>query len=165
MGFFVGKEGVMPHVGIVGARKYKRKKSVKKLVLSLPEDSIIVTSKCSGVCSWSKGFAKARGLEVLIYAPDLTNIRSNFDVAERYYKRNRELVERCDLIHAFLSAIDGYQGGTRFEIEYAIKIGVPVKVHHEAGKTEIFQQFTLPFKGIDNSFLPNWKGFFVETFA
>lgn len=155
----------MPHVGIVGARKYKRKIKVKKLVLSLPEDSIIVTSKCSGVCSWSKVFAKARGLEVLIYAPDLTNIRSHFDVAERYYKRNRELVERCDLIHAFLSAADGYQGGTRFEIEYAIKIGVPVKVHYETGKSEIFQQFKIPFKREERLFFPRWESFFVETFA
>lgn len=155
----------MPYVGIVGARKYQHKKSVKKLVISLPEDSIIVTSNCKGVCSWSQDYADQRGLEVLVYAPDLTNIRSNFDVADRYYNRNKELVERCNVLHAFLSAVEGYKGGTRFEIEYAIKIGVPVKVHNETGKTEIFQQFNFPFRREDSSFFPRWETFFVETFA
>jgi hypothetical protein len=69
------------------------------------------------------------------------------------------------LIHAFLSAADGYAGGTKYEIEYAIKIGVPVKVHHERGKDEVFQQFTIPFGGMKESLLPNWQGFFVDTFA
>ena len=41
----------MSYVGIVGARKYRCQKSVKKLVLSLSEESTIVTSNCKGVCS------------------------------------------------------------------------------------------------------------------
>jgi hypothetical protein len=155
----------MPHIGIVGARKYRCQKSVKQLVLSLSEESTIVTSNCKGVCSWSQHYARSRKMEVLVYSPDLTNIRSKFDVAERYYQRNKELVEKCDLIHAFLSAADGYAGGTKYEIEYAIKIGVPVKVHHEKGKDEVFHQFTIPFGGMRESLLPNWKGFFVDTFA
>jgi len=155
----------MTFVGIVGARKYKCKNSVKNLIVSLPEDSVIVTSNCSGVCSWSQGFARERGLEVLVYAPDLENIRSKFDVADRYYIRNKELVEKCDLLHAFISKADGYSGGTKFEVDYAIKIGVPVKAHHEEGKSEIFQQFRIPFKSEDNLFFQRWESFFTETFA
>ena len=98
----------MPYVGIVGARKYKCQTSVKRLVLSLSEESTIVTSNCKGVCSWSQHYARSRKMEVLVYSPDLTDIRSKFDVADRYYQRNKELVEKCDLIHAFLSASDGY---------------------------------------------------------
>ena len=155
----------MPYVGIVGARKFKGQKSVKRLLLSLPEDSVIVTSNCSGVCTWTQGFARERGLDVIVYSPNLENIRSNFEVADRYYNRNKELVERCDLLHAFLSKRDGYSGGTRFEIEYAIKIGVPVKVHHEEGKSEVFQQFRIPFTQQDSIFFSRWESFFVETFA
>ena len=155
----------MSYVGIVGARKYRCQESVKRLVLSLSEESTIVTSNCKGVCSWSQHYARSRKMEVLVYSPDLTDIRSKFHVADRYYQRNKELVERCDLIHAFLSASDGYTGGTKYEIEYAIKIGVPVKVHHEKGKEEIFHQFIIPFGRVKESFLPNWQGFFVDTFA
>jgi hypothetical protein len=93
----------MAFIGIVGARKFKDRKAVEDLVVSLPKDSIIVTSGCDGVCQWTQAKAKEHGLEVLVYAPDLSDIRSNFDIPKRYYQRNRELIERCDFLHAFIS--------------------------------------------------------------
>ena len=74
----------MAFVGIVGARKYRDRQSVKYLVEYLPADSIIVTSACKGVCSWTIEAAEERGMEVMVYSPDLSNIRSNFEVADRY---------------------------------------------------------------------------------
>jgi len=44
------KEVFMAFIGIVGARKFKDRKAVEDLVVSLPKDSIIVTSGCDGVC-------------------------------------------------------------------------------------------------------------------
>lgn len=155
----------MAFVGIVGSRKYHDRKSVRDLIEYLPVDSIIVTSGCRGVCTWAKKAADRRGMTVEVYFPDLSNIRSNFEVAERYYQRNRELIERCDLVHAFLSEEDGCTGGTGFEVEYASKIGRPVELHWENGVSEMFYQYVLPFGAASTVFHLAWQDFFTVTFA
>ena len=155
----------MAFIGIVGARKFRDRKAVEDLVASLRQDSIIVTGGCAGVCKWTRSKAKQRGLEVLVYAPDLSNIRSRFDIPKRYYQRNRALIEKCDFVHAFISKERGYTGGTRFEIEYATKIGVPAKVHWEQGKSEIIHQYTLPLRGNKVTFSKSWQDFFCEAVA
>jgi hypothetical protein len=155
----------MAFVGIVGARKYRDRQSVKDLVAYLPQNTVIVTSSCRGVCTWAKEVALKRGIEVEVYAPDLNNIRSNFEVADRYYQRNRELIEKCDLVHAFLSEEDGCTGGTGFEVDYASRIGRPVELHWESGLSEMIYQYTLPFKAPGRAFHMAWQGFFTVTFA
>jgi hypothetical protein len=40
-------------------------------------------------------------MKVMVFAPDLENIRAWFDIPKRYYQRNKEMVEECDLLHAF----------------------------------------------------------------
>lgn len=67
----------------------------------------------------TKGAAEENGLKLKIYLPDLTNIRA--------------WVEVCDLIHAFISKEDGFTGGTRFEVEHALKRELPVQFHWENG--------------------------------
>ena len=155
----------MHHIGIVGARKFKDRKAVEELVRGLPMDSIIVTSGCAGVCKWAQEQARALGMEVLVYAPDLTNIRSNFEIPKRYYQRNRKLIEKCNLVHAFISKEGGYTGGTRFEVEYAAKIGVPVKVHYEKGIDQVMFQCPLPFHDREQNFSTAWQEFFCEAVA
>ncbi len=155
----------MTFIGIVGARKFKDKKAVEELVASLPLESIIVTSGCDGVCTWAQEKAKENNLEMLVYAPDFSNIRSRFDIPKRYYQRNRELIEKCDLVHAFISSEGGYTGGTRFEIEYAIKIKIPVKIHYENGTEETTYQRQLPFQFENNLSKAAWQDFFSEAVA
>jgi hypothetical protein len=58
------KEVEMTFIGIVGARKFKDKKSVIDFVNGLPVDSTVVTSSCRGVCTWAGSAAKLRGLQV-----------------------------------------------------------------------------------------------------
>jgi hypothetical protein len=52
-------------------------------------------------------------MKVIVFAPDLENIRAWFDVPKRYYQRNKKMVDACDLLHAFISAEDGFIGGTK----------------------------------------------------
>jgi hypothetical protein len=164
-GFSVFKRRLaMTFIGIVGARKYKDRKSVDNLVDMLPSDSIIVTSRCKGVCTWSKERADQKNFEVLVYAPDLTNIRSWFDVPKRYYQRNRELVEKCDLLHVFISKEDGYIGGTRFEAEYALRLCKPVCFHWEQGSSEFIFQQCFTFMENRKAFLFKWQDFFKTVF-
>ena len=150
-------------IGIVGARKYQGKQSVIDLVNSLPAEAVIITSSCKGVCSWSKEAAESRGMEVIVYAPNLDNIRAWFEVPKRYYQRNRELVEACDYLYAFISQEDGFVGGTKFEIEYALKLKKPVQLYWENGKPEIFYQYPLPFMESQHTFCLAWEQFFCKT--
>ena len=154
----------MDHIGIVGARKYKDRESVEALIATLPKDVVIVTSGCDGVCTWTQQKAEELNMDVLIFKPDLTNIRSRFEVPKIYYQRNRELIQICDFVHAFISKEGGYTGGTRFEVEFAIKIGRPVKIHWENGKSEIIYQYRFPFE-VPEVHSYRWQNFFDTAIA
>jgi len=151
------------NVGIVGARKYQDRQSVLDLVKSLPADSVIVTSGCKGVCTWVREEAEKRNMEVIVFSPDLENIRAWFEIPKRYYKRNKELVEACDFLHAFISQEDGFIGGTRFEVQYALKLRKPVQVYWESGISEVFFQYPLPFMEREHTFFLAWQEFFCKT--
>ena len=147
-------------IGVVGARKYQDRQSVLDLVLSLPADATIITSSCKGVCTWVKEAGEERGMKVTVFAPDLENIRAWFDIPKRYYQRNKEMVEACDLVHAFISAEDGFIGGTRFEVEYAVSLGIPVQIHWENGLSQWIFQYSFPFFDQKADFFLAWEGFF-----
>jgi len=155
----------MDHIGIVGARKYKDRQSVEDLVTNLPKDCVIVTSGCDGVCTWTWQKAEERNMKVIVFKPDLTNIRSRFEVPKLYYQRNRELIQSCDFVHAFISEEGGYTGGTRFEVDYALKLGKPVKLHRENRMQEIIYQYRLPFENTDQMRSQSWQNFFNLTYA
>ena len=147
-------------IGIAGARKFQDRQSVIDLVISLPADATIITSSCKGVCTWVKEAAEERGMTVTVFAPDLENIRAWFDVPKRYYERNKEMVEACDLLYAFISAEDGFIGGTRFEVDYAVSTGIPVRIHWENGLSQWVFQYSFPFSEGKQAFLWSWEGFF-----
>jgi hypothetical protein len=148
------------NIGIVGARKYQDRQSVIDLVMSLPAEATIITRSCKGVCTWVKEAAEERGMTVIVFSPDLENIRAWFDVPKRYYERNKEMVEACDLVHAFISAEDGFVGGTRFEVDYAVSLGIPVQVHRENGLSQWVFQYSFPFWEGKQVFLLSWERFF-----
>jgi hypothetical protein len=151
------------NIGIVGARKYQDRQSVLDLVMSLPAEATIITSSCKGVCTWVKEAAAERGMKAIVFGPDLENIRAWFDVPKRYYQRNKEMVEACDLLHAFISAEDGFVGGTRFEVEYAMRLVIPVMIHRENGNSEWIFQYSFPFPEQKQAILLSWEGFFHKV--
>jgi hypothetical protein len=150
-------------IGIVGARKYKDKKSVTDLVSNLPSRATVITSSCRGVCTWAREAAQERGMTVIIYAPDLENIQAWFEVPKRYYQRNKEMVEACDLLHAFISAEDGFAGGTKFEVEYALRLGISVHIHLENRPFPCIYQYPFPLRSPNGSFFWSWEEFFRNT--
>jgi hypothetical protein len=151
------------NVGIVGARKFQDRQSVLDLVNSLRADSVIITSGCVGVCTWVRAEAERRNMEVVVFSPDLQNIRAWFEVPKRYYQRNKELVEACDFLHAYISQEDGFIGGTWFEAEYALKLKKPVQLHWENGKSETFYQYFFTFMHSEHAFFFAWQEFFCKT--
>lgn len=155
----------MQRIGIVGARKYKDRPSVIALVHSLPQDAIVITSSCRGVCTWTGEAARASGLTVRIYAPNLDNIKNRAEMVERYYHRNRQLITACDIVHAFISQEAGLTGGTRYEVEYAKRLNKDLFLHWEHGRTERIGQIALPFKDIELDLSAGWKSIFADALA
>jgi hypothetical protein len=152
----------MTFIGIVGARKYKDRRSVIDFVNELPVGVVVITGSCRGVCTWAGSAAKARGLEVRIFSPDLNNAQDKFEIVKRYYDRNRKLISACDIVHAFISSEGGFTGGTKYEVEYAKNLGKPVFLHWENSITErISQQKSLPFSNKELS--TGWMNFFSYT--
>ena len=153
----------MVYIGIVGSRKYQDKQSVIELVRSLPKDVIIVTSCCRGVCTWAGQSAKAAGFEVRLFTPDLANIRSHGDMVERYYRRNRQLIAACDIVHAFISKEDGLTGGTKYEVQYAKRLRKTTILHWESGKIQRIPTQESFFAPPEAEFSAGWMEFFTEA--
>jgi hypothetical protein len=103
-----------------------------------PEGRLLVRGPglCRGVCTWAGEAARAAGFEVRLFAPDLAGIQSHGDMVERYYRRNRQLIAACDIVHAFISKEDGFKGGTKYEVQYAKRLGKEVVLHREGGKVQ-----------------------------
>ena len=72
------------------------------------------------------------------------------------------MIEACDILHSFISEEDGYKGGTRFEIEYAIKLNIPVRIHREKGVSCWIYQQILPFPEQKQVFFLSWQEFFCK---
>ncbi|MDP2644528.1 MAG: hypothetical protein Q8P24_06285 [Desulfobacterales bacterium] len=157
----------MIYIGIIGARKYKDRQSVIELVNAIPADSTVVTSSCRGVCTWAGNAARHRGLAVKTFSPDLTKIRDRIEMVERYYERNRQLIAACVIVHAFISQEAGLSGGTKFEVQYAKRLGKEVFLHWEDSRVQRIckKQKALPFGQEEKNFSTGWLQFFSEALS
>jgi predicted Rossmann fold nucleotide-binding protein DprA/Smf involved in DNA uptake len=111
-------------VGIVGSRRRLDKENIIAYVETLGDHDIVVSGGCWGVDTWAEECAKERGLETRIFKPDLRNTKDRADVVNRYYERNKKIVENSDIIIAFVS--EDRTGGTENTIKWANELGVPV---------------------------------------
>lgn len=59
---------------------------------------------------------------------------------------------------------NGFIGGTRFEVEYAVSLGIPVHVHWENGLSEWIFQHSFPFSDGKKEFFLAWEGFLDYAF-
>lgn len=91
------------------------------LVDSLNKRDIIVSGGCRGVDSWAEERAKKRGLQTLIFKPNLSGIKYKGDIVQRYYDRNKKIAEACDILYAFVSV--HRKGGSENTITHAIRLG------------------------------------------
>jgi len=109
-------------IGIVGSRDRTDKQSVVKVVEALPKTDTIVSGGCQGVDTWAEETAKRLGMKTSIFKPDLKDITSRTDMINRYYQRNKKIVENSDLIIAFPNT--KRKGGTENTIKWAKKLSV-----------------------------------------
>ena len=104
-------------VAVVGSR------GIRHIELStyLPADCcLIISGGAKGVDTLAEQYAKAHGIETLIIRPDYSRYGRSAPI-----RRNDSIVDYADMVLAFW---DGKSRGTKYSIEYAKKIGKPVKV-------------------------------------
>ena len=53
--------------------------------------------------------------------------------------------------------------GTKFEVEYALKLRKPVQLHWENSISETFYQYFLPVMEKEHAFFLAWQEFFCKT--
>lgn len=117
-------------IGVIGSRKFRSLIPVQSLIGSIPKGSVIISGGCWGPDKWAEDAARAAGLEVKIFLPDLPPKGSpRHQFAEAFYARNRKIAENCDVLHAFVAS--DRKGGTEYTIRHAKKIGIPVVIHTE----------------------------------
>jgi len=114
-------------VAIVGSRERNKpedQKAVEDLVDWLQNYDVVVSGGCRGVDSWAISRAIRRGLVTEIHFPDIKKGMPYGDMVNKYYERNRKVVDNCDIVFAF--PIDENKGGTGYTIKYAREKGKQV---------------------------------------
>ena len=118
--------------GIIGSRKRTDKQNITDLINSFTTADVVVSGGCSGPDTWAEEAARAKGLDVKVFLPELPinkkSPRYKFEKIDAFYARNRLIVENSDVLHAFVAP--DRKGGTEYSIKHAQKIGVPFVIHN-----------------------------------
>src|SRR3989344_4812173 len=115
-------------VAIVGSRRHPNKQQIVDYVNSLPIDTVVVSGGAEGVDLGVEEIAKARGMQYEIHYPDKSSWSSlsYYEMCERYYERNKKIVENSDKIVAFI--MEDMRGGTMSTVKWAKKLKKPYEL-------------------------------------
>ena len=80
----------------------------------------IVSGGARGADTYARLFAQQHNLKLVEYLPDYDKYRRQAPLI-----RNKLIVENCNCLIAFW---DGVSRGTKYTIDYATKMGKPVKI-------------------------------------
>ena len=114
----------MSKIAIVGSRSRLDRQAVEGLVSSLPAESVVVSGGADGPDTWAEAAARSRGMETLVFRPDLSGVSTKFDVTKRYHARNQQIVDAADEVYAFIAS--SRKGGTEDTIKRARRRGIPI---------------------------------------
>ena len=106
-------------VAVIGSRDYPLLDLVRRLVLDLPPDTVVVSGGARGVDRTAEETARARGLEVIVLEPDWEEGR------HAGLARNEDIVEAAEEVIAFW---DGESRGTAHAVRRALEAGKTVRV-------------------------------------
>lgn len=101
-------------VAIVGSREFPDLDMVRRYVMELPHDTIIVSGGAKGVDSVAVKSAEILGMEVIVHLPDWSKGKG------AGFARNTLIIDDADLIRAFW---DGVSHGTYDSIKKTLKAG------------------------------------------
>jgi len=80
----------------------------------------IVSGGAKGAEAHAKYFAQRHGIKVIEFLPDYAKYGKSAPLV-----RNKQIIDNCDEVLAFW---DGKSRGTKYTIDYAEKMGKPVRV-------------------------------------
>lgn len=104
-------------VAVIGSRNMK----VDDLGRYLPEGvTEIISGGAKGVDTCAREYAIAHDIRLMEFLPDYRRYGRGAPL-----KRNHSIIENADLVLAFW---DGASRGTKHALDYANKLGVPVRV-------------------------------------
>lgn len=117
-------------VAVIGSRSFASwpaaLASVRRFVMELPPDAVLITGGAVGVDKAAENAARERGWipgeQLIILRPDYGAFPAATRRWEAPYARNRQMVDAADLVVAFH---DGESGGTMQAVEYAYEQGKP----------------------------------------
>ena len=125
-------------IGVVGNRKGWSEAFVYRKLnqQNITEDDVIVTGGANGVDQFGMLWAFQHGVDVIRKHP-----RRSLPIPERYFERNRRIVEEVDKLIAFDLASNNHSG-TRYTIDKAKEKGIPIVLfnkHKLQNKTNRFE--------------------------
>ena len=109
-------------IGVVGNRNGWELRDITKQLkrLDIKETDTIVTGGAVGVDSFAIWFAKSIGADVIIFHP-----RMSLPIPERYFERNRRIVDNVEKIIAFDLEYKKHSG-TRYTINHVLEKKLPI---------------------------------------
>lgn len=109
-------------VAIVGNREgWNRSYIFDKIKKYVKEDDIIITGGADGVDTCAMDYAKRFCNQLIVFYPD-----KRIPSPDRYYQRNKKIVEECDLLIAFNRK---KRSGTSNTIRYAKELEKKCYIH------------------------------------
>lgn len=117
-------------IAVVGSREFHNWAQLKKVLDETlePEDQF-VSGGAAGADSMAQRYAKDTGRTIVIHYP-LWHSERGFDRGAGF-KRNKKIIEDCDLVLAFYQKGHFQEGGTANSIEWAVKLDKPYTEYEE----------------------------------
>lgn len=107
-------------IGIVGSRKRNtiQDKQLIEQYLKNVTISEIVSGGCKqGADKFAEEISVEQNIPIKLFLPELKNVKYYYEATEKYYKRNKQIAEYCDILIALVSK--DRKGGTENTIKYA----------------------------------------------
>jgi len=111
-------------IAIIGSRRRTDRQTIDDYVATLPAGTVVVSGGARGPDTWAADAAKACGLDVVEFLPDLDDVRNRGEATRRYYARNQQVVDAVDQVVALVAP--DRRGGTEHTIKCAQLAGKPV---------------------------------------
>ena len=113
-------------VAVVGSRRRSDRAAVEACIAELGMETIVISGGARGPDRWAEQAARARGLDVVVYKPNLDGAHTRWRATERFYARNQAIVNGSDRIIAFVAP--DRTGGIEDTIRRATRAGKPVEL-------------------------------------
>lgn len=115
-------------MGITGSRKFTDAAAIEVAIMET-KPTLVIAGGCSGADKMAVDIAKKAGIPVKEYLPRFKTDPATPYHPRWYIERNKDIVNSCDILAAFFAGQKSK--GTQYTVDYATKIGKPVRIYPE----------------------------------